>query len=64
MNSTLKIPVECPCELSGPEECQACNDRKNASIIETQQELILKLFFENQMLKKELDAKKDVCTRA
>ena len=57
MNSILTIPTECPCELSGLDECQACNDRKNASIIETQQELILKLFFENQMLKKELDGK-------
>jgi len=47
-----KIKLDCPCELSGPEECQACNDRKNASIIETQQELIQKLFFENQMLKR------------
>ena len=46
-----KIKLDCPCELSGPGECRDCNDRKNASLIETQQELIQKLFFENQMLK-------------
>lgn len=41
----------CPCELCSAEECRICDDRNNTSMIETQQELIQKLFFENQILR-------------
>lgn len=46
-----KIELQCPCDLQSAEECQICEDRKNSSLMETQQELIEKLFFENQMLR-------------
>lgn len=48
----------CPCDLASSEECRICEDRLNVSLVETQQELIQKLFFENQLLRQAVTALK------
>lgn len=45
----------CPCDLASPEECRICEDRLNASLVESQQELIQKLFFENQLSRQAIE---------